>query len=137
MLIFPVCFLLLLLGFAALYEGGLISLDTKRAVLFIGKAEKARLLSCSGTIRRVVRLAAGETLTWRLEAELTAGTLSAELRAPSGEVLLRLDPMQPTGSFHADRPLRCVLVIRFQAASGQYVLTRARQTVKVDRTLLP
>ena len=113
--------------FCLLYMGGLMTISKKRAVMFMGRLPErrrssARFVSCSGYVKRVIRLKQRGTYCFTLRSDLSKGKLAAELLDQKKRVMMRLDDQHRRICIDADRPQRCTLIVRFQAASGDYEL---------------
>lgn len=107
-----------------LYTAGLISLHFKRAAMFSGSisAKQATFDRCSGYTKRVIRFSEARVYTFTLEGFLRRGLLTFDLLDPARKCVLHLDASQPTGSFKAEAKVRYTFIIRFQQATGKYVL---------------
>lgn len=111
--------------FYRLYQSGLMVLNCKSALTYIGKnrALSASFTGCNGYIKRVLRFRAPRTCTLTLKQHLTKGCMQAEVYDAQKNLLLTLDEGCPSGSFHAAPNARYMLVLRFHKADGSYELT--------------
>ncbi|MBP3655186.1 MAG: hypothetical protein J6K32_00650 [Clostridia bacterium] len=111
--------------FALLYDRGLMALKINRvALMFRGSwdARRASFARCSGQLRRVVRFDRDGAYCFTLDANLTAGGMSVCLTDGERREVLRLDEQHPAAQADVRRGARYVMVIRFDAASGEYAL---------------
>ena len=107
-----------------LYIRGFLILNSKRAVVFVGKkcCKEASFTSCTGQIKRIVRFREDAETSFAFSCELTKGTVAAELYDRKKTLLLRLDSETPSGKIAVKKDQRYLLVFRFDHASGAYVL---------------
>lgn len=103
-----------------LYRYGFMTIQMKRAVLYIGLPNGARFSSCTGFAKRVLRLKSGKTYRITFEPALTDGDISAEIYDASKQTAVRLNSEISEGCIHAEKGKRYYLVIRFQSATGSY-----------------
>ena len=122
-------FSLLLIPIAAagmwlLYENGLMVVNNKRAVSFVGsdRGRRASFTACTGTIRRILRFSERKTLRMVFSPVLSKGSVWVELLDSRKQPLLRLDESCPTGSVTVEKGQRYHLVFHFQSATGEYTL---------------
>lgn len=108
-----------------LYQSGLMVLNCKSALTYIGKNRNlsASFTRCSGYTKRILRYPTDRVCRITLEQELTRGYLQAEVYDAQKKQLLTLDAQCPTGSFRAAPNARYTLVLRFHKADGRYELT--------------
>jgi hypothetical protein len=108
-----------------LYQSGLMILNCKSALTFVGKNRglSASFTGCSGYIKRVLRYPTARSCTFTLTQDLTAGCMQAEVYDARKNLLLTLDERRPSGAFLASANARYTLVFRFHKASGSYELT--------------
>ena len=121
-------FLILILSvvFYVLYQSGYLVISSKSAVSYIGSARGngAGFVSCSGSVKRIVRFRADGTYTYILDAELSKGNLTVEMLDSDGQRVLYLDRANPRASIAARRAKKYCLIVRFLSATGKYTLTR-------------
>jgi len=108
-----------------MYASGLIAVQMKRAMLFMGsfRGDKARFSGCTGYVKR--RFPAKESRKYRfdLEMELSRGEVWVELLDRNEEMLLRLDGRNNSGEVLLERGEAYRLVIRYRGATGWHHLT--------------
>ena len=111
--------------FYRLYQSGLMILNCKSALSFVGKNRglSASFTGCSGYIKRILRYPDARSCTFTLTQHLTAGCMQAEIYDAQKKLLLTLDESRPSGAFLAAPNARYTLVFRFHKASGSYELT--------------
>lgn len=124
--VYTAAFLLLLgSGLWGLYAHGLIAVQAKRAMLFMGslRGETARFSSCTGYVMR--RFPVKESRIYRLDLDLQvhSGEVWAELQDRNKKPLLRLDGRNRSRQISLERGERYRLVIRYKSASGEHRLT--------------
>ena len=121
-IIFPLAAALV---FYRLYQGGLLVLNCKSALTYIGKNRNlsASFTRCNGYTKRILRYPAAHTCHITLEQALTRGCMQAEIYDAQKNLLLTLDEARRTGTFHAAPNARYTLVLRFHKADGSYELT--------------
>ena len=105
-----------------LYRYGFMAIQIKRAVLYIGLPNGARFSSCTGFTKRIVRFKSGKTYQITFEPDLTDGDISAEIYDVSKQTAVRLNSEIREGCIHAEKGKRYYLMIRFQSATGSYIL---------------
>ena len=108
-----------------LYQSGLMVLNCKSALTYIGKNRSlsASFTRCNGYTKRILRYTAARVCRVTLEQDLTAGCMQAEIYDARKNLLLTLDDTCRTGTFHAAPNARYTLVLRFHKADGSYELT--------------
>ena len=111
-------------GMWLLYQNGLMVVNSKRAVSFVGsdRGRRASFTACTGTIRRIVRFSQSKSLRMVFSPVLTKGSVAVELLDSRKQSLLRLDETCPTGSIFVEKGQRYHLVFHFQSATGEYFL---------------
>ena len=112
--------------FLILYERGLMAINSKSAVSFIGSpgGTGARFTSCSGSIKRIVRFKEDSTYNFLLDTDLTKGHVSIELLDDHKHPVMKLDPAHPRGTVTAEQGKKYYLITRFRSATGRYSLIR-------------
>ena len=114
------------LAFWLLYRNGLITIQSKSAISFMGKfgGMGASFSGCKGMLRRMVRFPESREYTYTLDCVLTKGELTFELYDRDGNQLFTLTPDAPTATVAADAGARCTMIVRFDKATGRYELKR-------------
>ena len=107
-----------------LYQNGLMVVNSKRAVSFVGsdRGRRASFTACTGTIRRILRFSESRTLRVVFSPVLTKGSVTMELLDSSKQPLLQLNEACPIGSISVEKGRRYHLIFRFQSATGEYTL---------------
>ena len=124
--VYTALFLLLMGGSLwGLYAHGLIAVQSKRAMLFMGSVRggNARFSGCTGYVMR--RFPVKESRAYRFEMNLTlsSGEVWMELQDRNKKTLLRLDHRNSSGEVYLERGEKYRLVIRYKRASGEHRLT--------------
>lgn len=111
--------------FYRLYQNGLMILNCKSALTFVGKNRglSASFTGCNGYIKRILRYPSSRTCAFTLTQHLTTGCMQAEVYDAQKNLLLTLDESHLSGAFLASANARYTLVFRFHKASGSYELT--------------
>ena len=111
-------------GMWLMYQNGLMVLNSKRALSFVGsdRGRRASFTACTGTIRRILRFSDSKTLRVVFSPVLTKGSVTMELLNSQKQSLLLLDETHPTGSIPVEKGQRYHLVFHFQSATGEYSL---------------
>lgn len=125
---FIILFLALFLLFYFLWINGHLILNRKRALLFVGSFRRKdncelTFSSCTGSVKKVIKLEAGRRYLFCLDHTLTKGEVSAAVENKKKETLLRLTPLQKTGRLDVEPGERYYLLLRFERADGSLVLT--------------
>ena len=119
--------ILFLMGavFYVLYAEGLMSINAKRAVLYVGtdRGRKARFSSCSGYVKRVLRFKEGREYRVAFVCALTEGEVSLEILDRKRKPLLSLDRETPEGRILVERRKRYYLVVHYKSATGEYTIS--------------
>ncbi len=112
--------------FVMLYQSGILVLQSKSAVFFVGSARGtgARFTGCSGYIKRIVRFPEAGTYTYLLDAQLSKGDMSVELLDAGKQKLMELSCARRSASVTVEKKKKYCLVIRFRSATGRYSLIR-------------
>ena len=117
---------LLIIGivFYILYINGLLSIQSKRAVLYIGslKGNSARFSSCTGYSKRVIRFRDSRRYCVVFDCELSKGDVSVEILNSAKQTMVCLNSGIPNGIINVEKGKRYYLLIRFQSATGRYTL---------------
>ena len=119
--------LLLIIGivFYLVYINGFLSIQSKRAILYIGslKGNSARFSSCTGYSKRVIRFRDSRIYCVAFDSELTKGDVSVEILNSAKQTVACLSLNTPNGRIDAEKGKRYYLLIRFQSATGRYILS--------------
>lgn len=115
--------LLLSLLIWVLYRNGYLVIQNKTAVSFAGsfRGTRASFSGCTGTLRRIVNLDAGEH-RFELAVELKKGEFSIELWNEQATSLLTLTQDAPTAVITLGQAARCTMVVSFEKATGKYAV---------------
>ena len=112
---------------AALYYAGVLPVQQKRALSYIGTGSfqkrcfGASFTGCTGWIRRTLRVKESRSYSFRLSGHVQEGTVRAVLQKGS-EPLLTLTADNPTATVSLEKGTFYRLEVRFQSASGDYQL---------------
>ncbi len=119
-----ILFFIIAAAFYFLYSAGLMSIQSKRAVLFLGSVsgKSARFSSCTGCIKRILRFRDSRSYRIFFNLELAGGDASAEILDSAKRTVLRLDSLVRSGSISVEKGKRYYLVLRFRSATGSYTL---------------
>ena len=116
----------LVLGVALymLYSNGYLAMASKRAVMYVGskRGKAAKFSSCSGYTKRIMKVRESKQYRFMFDCNLTAGTVSVEVLDASKEAILTLDETHRCAAVDLEKGQRYNLIVRFKAASGDYVL---------------
>lgn len=112
--------------FGWLYFMGWLPVSVKRAVLFSGNMGKqhcsASFTACHGRIFRVIRFRESRSCSFSLTGHIRRGSVTATVQDIHGTPLLTLTDVTPTGILPAQAARRCILVLRFDHADGDFRL---------------
>ena len=121
-----VIILLIIIGivFYLLYINGFLSIQSKRAILYVGslRGNRAKFVSCTGYTKRIIRFEESKTYRIVLNAELSAGKLSVAILDSEKKKLFLLNRHIQNGVIYAEKGKRYYLVFRFKSATGNYSL---------------
>ena len=112
---------------AALYYAGVLPVQQKRALSYIGTGSfqkhcfGASFTGCTGWIRRTLRVKESRSYSFRLSGHIQEGAVRATLQKGS-ESLLTLTADNPTATVFLEKGTFYRLEVRFQSASGDYQL---------------
>ena len=116
----------LVLGVALymLYSNGYLAMASKRAVMYVGskRGKAAKFSSCSGYTKRIIKVQETKQYRFSLDCNLTAGTVLVEVLDASKKPILSLDETHRCAAVDMEKGKRYNLIVRFKAASGDYVL---------------
>ena len=112
---------------AALYYGGVLTLQQKRALVFIGTGSfkkrciGASFTGCTGFTRRMLRVKESRSYGFFLTGHIQEGSVCATLQA-QGTPLAALTTDSPTATVFLEKGKCYRLEVRFRHASGDYQL---------------
>ena len=106
-----------------LYECGVITIKSGRALLFVGTIYSARYKGCHRTLRRIVRPAESRVYQLVFSSELSKGSVSMEILDSKKQSLLTLEG-QKTAELFMEKGKRYVLVLHLNNADGAHHLDR-------------
>ena len=117
--------------FAVLYyltNNGYLTVSSKRAVKFVGSwpkkgMRKASFKKCSGFTQNALRPKESKEYIFRLESELTDGTLNVDICNESKRPMMTLNADNPEESLFMEEKGYYYVVVRFNRATGNYTLT--------------
>jgi uncharacterized protein YdaL len=111
-------------GFYLLYINGYLAMASKRAVMYVGskRGKAAKFSSCSGYTKRIIKVQETKQYRFSLDCNLTAGTILVEVLDASKKPILTLDETHRCAAVDMEKGKRYNLIVRFKAASGDYVL---------------
>ena len=111
-------------GFYLLYINGFLVMTSKRAVMYVGskRGKAAKFSSCSGYIKRSIKVQETKQYNFSFDCNLTAGTVLVEVLDASKKTILSLDEIHRCAVVELEKGKRYDLIVRFKAASGDYVL---------------
>ena len=112
------------IAFYLLYSNGYLAMASKRAVMYVGskRGKAAKFSSCSGYTRRIIKVQETKQYQFSFECNLTAGTVLVEVLDASKKMILSLDETHRHAAVDLEKGKRYDLIVRFKAASGDYVL---------------
>lgn len=112
--------------FAFLYNQGYMVFKSITAVAFIGskKGNSAKVTSCTGYIKRVIRFKSDGTYNFKLDVELSKGDMSVELLDSTKQKIMQLSCFERNASVTVEKNKKYYLVINFNSATGKYDLVR-------------
>jgi uncharacterized protein YdaL len=110
--------------FYLLYSNGYLAMASKRAVMYVGskRGKAAKFSSCSGYTKRIIKVQETKQYRFSLDCNLTAGTILVEVLDASKKPILSLDETHRCAAVDLEKGQRYNLIVRFKAASGDYVL---------------
>jgi uncharacterized protein YdaL len=111
-------------GFYLLYSNGYLAMASKRAVMYVGskRGKAAKFSSCSGYTKRIIKVQETKQYRFSLDCNLTAGTILVEVLDTSKKPILSLDETHRCAAVNLEKGKRYDLIVRFEAASGDYVI---------------
>ena len=117
--------LLLAAALFILYQQGLITLNSKRALLFRGSlgGKSAAFTSCTGRIQRIFRPKEEKKYRFSLKLTLSSGAVSVYVLGSRKEPVLVLTPESPWGEAWLEKGKLYTLRIHFDHATGSYELS--------------
>lgn len=104
-----------------LYINGYMVVASKRALMFLGskRGKKVMFSSCTGCIKRVIKLKESKTYYAEFKLELEKGEVTFEILNAKKQLILSLNRSE-TFKIEAERGQRYYMVIRFKSATGSY-----------------
>ena len=116
--------LVLGVAFYLLYSNGYLAMASKRAVMYVGskRGKAAKFSSCSGYTKRIIKVQETKQYQFSFDCNLTAGTVLVEVLDASKKTILSLDETHRCAAVDMEKGKRYDLIVRFKAASGDYVL---------------
>ena len=116
--------LVLGVAFYLLYSNGYLAMASKRAVMYVGskRGKAAKFSSCSGYTKRIIKVQESKQYHFSLDCNLTAGTILVEVLDASKKPILALDETHRCAAVDLEKGRRYDLIVRFEAASGDYVI---------------
>lgn len=113
-----------------LYINGFLVVNTKKALLYIesprwGKSRnrmKARFLSCSGMVKRVICIKEAKRCQFVLSSDTTKGTVCVEILGRGKEAAASLKKNTPCAVVPTDKTGRYRIKTKFVKADGEYTL---------------
>ena len=111
-------------GFYLLYSNGFLVMNSKRAVMYAGskRGKAAKFSSCSGYTKRIIKVQETKQYQFSFDCNLTAGTILVEVLDVSKKPILALDETHRCAAVDLEKGKRYDLIVRFEAASGDYVI---------------
>ena len=111
-------------GFYLLYSNGYLAMASKRAVMYVGskRGKAAKFSSCSGYTKRIIKVQETKQYQFSFDCNLTAGTVLVEVLDASKKMILTLDETHRCADVDLEKGKRYDLIVRFEAASGDYVI---------------
>lgn len=113
-----------------LYRNGYLEIKSKGAVGYVGalgnscgKMHKARLVSCSGSIKRVLKLKENRDYHFILNAAIAKGDLTVKILDSKKNRILTLNHENKEGHILSGQGKRYYLVINYDNTDGTYQLT--------------
>lgn len=112
-----------------LYDRGYLPVKSMSAIHFIGNMgvgtnqASASFGSATGQVKRVLRFKESRPYEFTFKRKISKGTVQACVLESDKIPELVLNNECPSGIVHAVKGQRYYLVIRFQNASGEYILT--------------
>ena len=112
--------------FVFLYNQGFMISKAISAVSFVGSAKgnSAKVTSCTGYIKRVIRFKADGTYTFALDAELSKGEMSVEILDSTKQKIMQLNCSNQEASITVEKNRKYYLLINFKSATGRYVIVQ-------------
>lgn len=116
-----VCVVLLLW---LLYDRGVLTVGSKRALYYMGRLEAASYKDCSGRIHRILRPKESGDCWYTLQCRLTKGSMRMEILDKQEQRLLVLDRYKSAGHVYLKEGEKYYLLAVFEQAEGSHRLTR-------------
>ncbi len=112
-----------------LYINGYLVVKAIRALIFRGSVRRwktrpaARVVACTGSVRKILKFKESRTYQFVFTAEISKGSITAEIQNRHKETILKLDETSPRGVIAVQSGERYYLVVRFKQATGRFELT--------------
>ena len=93
--------------------------------IFVAKGKtynKARFTACSGSVRRYLKFKENRKYIFTLDAEISTGSVTAELLDSRKNVVFTLTDGDREGVLYPEAYERYLLIIRLRKAGGKYEL---------------
>ena len=96
------------------------------AVAFLGSAKgnSAKITSCTGYIKRIIKFKTDGTYTFILDVELSKGDMLIELLDSTKQIIMQLNCQNKKASIEVEKNKKYYLIINFKSATGRYALIR-------------
>ena len=119
-----ILFLIIGMVFYLLYINGFLTIQSKRAVLYIGsiRGNSARFSSCTGHTKRIIKFKDSKTYRVVFEPVVADGSISIEILDSAKQQIICLDTINRSGNIYAEKGKRYYLLVRFKSATGRYTL---------------
>ena len=116
--------LVLGVAFYLLYSNGYLAMASKSAVMYVGskRGKEAKFSSCNGYTKRIIKVQETKQYHFSFDCNLTAGTILVEVLDASKKTILSLGETHRCATVDLEKGKRYNLIVRFKAASGDYVL---------------
>lgn len=122
-----ILFICLGVVFYILYIQGILVVNSKTAVTFVGSIRgnghcQASFTSCNGEMKRVIKFKESKAYRFTLTSELEKGEIDVMVLDSSKQPVMLLNYIQPSAVVEVDKKRRYYLVLSFKSASGTYKL---------------
>lgn len=135
-LLFVLFLIVLYLVIHLLYCSGIAVMKYIAAVEFVflrGKdTDRMSLSSCTGTVKYMCKLCEGGVYEYKLDSELTSGSVELILTDRKKQQILKLDSNNTAGKAEIDMNNRYYLQWKFKSASGKCELHRQQISENVQ-----
>lgn len=118
-------FIFIYFFFYCLYVSGFLVINSKRAIMFVGsikgkKSCHAKFISCSGSMKRVIRFKKDQIYQLKLNLELEKGDVQVKILNSLKQTVVTLNKNQMTANIEVDEKERYYLIFEFKSATGKY-----------------